>query len=837
MALLPKPDACKGCPLYGDGLGFVPDELVEGAQVMVVGQNPGEDEERGRKLLQINPYTYEPHPQAPFIGKTGYHLCNDYLPRAGLERGKNVSLGNVLRCRLKVGGKRVNDVPSGDTLQHAIAHCTRAHLRIPESTRLIVAQGAHAWAALGGPKSIREWRGYLSPDAPLNTTRQPRVNLRRPEVLVYGTVHVADTFHEPDLVFPTKQDFAKIPRLLSGEWPREHPKSHCHGEYNAEVQDWIEQATTRAPWVVVDGEWPTGSLSLLGFGYPGSSILQLSGQAISGSRGSLERLFAQKRMVYWNAKADVHKLAESLGLGWESHRLGWDDPMLLHSTLWTELDHDLEFVASIYSDYNKRKHLKYSHPLLYNAGDVADTVACAVALFSELDRTPRCRVRYEDRLAIIPHLDEAESKGIAVHPEMVDEKIAVVRARVAVARGLAQASVGYPVNVGSADQVRYELYDIQGHTPKKKKKTKAPTVDNDAIAGLRTLYLPFDPLWEEKHGVTEGYILDRIAEGADPLLEARALFSANDYVDTHYLSKLLGVGRVHHNIEQHTQDNFRWSYTNPPLATFEEELRAIFIPDPGWPWLGWDKEGIELRLIACEARSDYLIQALLEGWDLHTLTACDIWFLPYPPVLIDPVHDLRCADWRREVGWKECSDDHKTCGKSDPRRAFGKNFRYRRNYGGKPEFAMDIPGAVQLGLNADRLRAAARQMDIRDPQTAEWWRRMDADVARTRCVWDWRGSLRRLHTQNIERRQRQAYDFPMQAGTQSIMDVEFLQIKREFKDAVYFVYGAHDSNIWGIDERYVGEIEPRMVEIANSSHEINGVLMPFPASMKPLRYA
>jgi len=69
------------------------------------------------------------------------------------------------------------------------------------------------------------------------------------------------------------------------------------------------------------------------------------------------------------------------------------------------------------------------------------------------------------------------------------------------------------------------------------------------------------------------------------------------------------------------------------------------------------------------------------------------------------------------------------------------------------------------------------------------------------------------------------------------MDVEFLQIKREFKDAVYFVYGAHDSNIWGIDERYVGEIEPRMVEIANSSHEINGVLMPFPASMKPLRYA
>ena len=77
----------------------------------------------------------------------------------------------------------------------------------------------------------------------------------------------------------------------------------------------------------------------------------------------------------------------------------------------------------------------------------------------------------------------------------------------------------------------------------------------------------------------------------------------------------------------------------------------------------------------------------------------------------------------------------------------------------------------------------------------------------------------------------------MQAGTQSIMDVEFLTIKREFKDAVYFVYGAHDSNIWAIDERFVAEIEPRMVEIANSSHVVNGVTMNFPASCKPLRWA
>ena len=568
--------------------------------------------------------------------------------------------------------------------------------------------------------------------------------------------------------------------------------------------------------------------------------MQLSGDALTSDRfrEALLRLFSRTRAVYWNAQADVHRLGEDVQLGWEAHRAGWDDPMLLHSTLWTELGHDLEFVASIYSDYNKRKHLKYTAPLLYNAGDVADTISCAGALFSELERTPRCKVRYQDRLALIPHLDESETRGIAVDQSMVESKLEVIRGRVAVARGLAQAATGYPVNVGSADQVRFELYEIQGYAKKKKKKTKAPTVDNDAIASLRQGHLAFDPLAEEKEGITPEYVLARIGSGADPLLEARALYSANDYVDTHYLRPLIEVPVVHHSIAQHTQANYRWSYTKPPLATFEEELRSIFIPFPGWPWKGWDKEGIELRLIACEARSEYLIQALLENWDLHTLTACDIWFLPYPPVLIDPIHDPRCAAWRKQVGWKECSGDHKVCGKSDARRDFGKRFRYRRNYGGKPEFSMDIPGATQLGLTVQRLVAAAAQMDVRDPATAEWWRRMDASIDRPGpCVWDYRGSLRRLFDRNADRRRRQAYDFPMQAGTQSIMDVEFLTIKREFKDAVYFVYGAHDSNIWAIDERFVAEIEPRMVEIANSSHVVNGVTMNFPASCKPLRWA
>src|SRR3990167_6890881 len=77
--------ACQGCSMYQTGAQpFVPDEIVDGSEVFVLGQNPGVDECREGR---------------PFVGKTGQVMMQRYFPEAGLERGGNVSLGNVLRCR------------------------------------------------------------------------------------------------------------------------------------------------------------------------------------------------------------------------------------------------------------------------------------------------------------------------------------------------------------------------------------------------------------------------------------------------------------------------------------------------------------------------------------------------------------------------------------------------------------------------------------------------------------------------------------------------------------------------------------------------------------------
>jgi uracil-DNA glycosylase family 4 len=151
--------------MYGDGLGFVPDAIVDGP-LTILAQNPGADEEAGRRVVGWEQIGYRPTPiydactPQPLIGKTGWEMTTKFLPMTGFARDE-VSLCNVLKCRLNVNGKRTNDMPTGATLKAAVAQCTAHHLRIPSSTKVILAMGAVAANFLGCPGSISDWRGYV----------------------------------------------------------------------------------------------------------------------------------------------------------------------------------------------------------------------------------------------------------------------------------------------------------------------------------------------------------------------------------------------------------------------------------------------------------------------------------------------------------------------------------------------------------------------------------------------------------------------------------------------------------------------------------------------------
>src|SRR5678810_358808 len=120
-----KPAECLGCPWYQDGKGFVPDEGLP-ADVTILMQNPGATEVDFAK---------------PACGQAGKDMDYNFIPLAGLERGKTVTVSNVLKCRWNGS----NDLPWDSVQGLAVNHCTQVHLRVHPHTKLIIAQGKLAF--------------------------------------------------------------------------------------------------------------------------------------------------------------------------------------------------------------------------------------------------------------------------------------------------------------------------------------------------------------------------------------------------------------------------------------------------------------------------------------------------------------------------------------------------------------------------------------------------------------------------------------------------------------------------------------------------------------------
>ncbi len=440
-----KPPGCFGCPLYGDGRGYVGDELREGAAVFIVGQNPGEQEEvEGR----------------PFIGKTGQAM-EKYLRDAGLTRDE-VSVGNALRCRWRGS----NDIPH---IRDALKYCWAAHGRIPDGTRLIVSQGDYAAVTLtgetvsAGDKSTG-WRGYLRPYVGQpNHVSEPWVPVDS-DLPVLLTVHLARLFREPWYTLPTRLDWAKIPRILAGTWPRRPPRFNVEaprawpGVFAFDTEFWHEEGTapTSARLIRWSASWGTED---------GETCVVEADQAAPARVSDARR----PRVITQYAPADAHHLARLNGLRWQDEV--WDsflieDTVWKHAVLWSDHPHDLNYLGSLYSSFNRWKHLGERNPILYSGLDAVGLLEVDTALERELDADLRSREVWTsiDRPALGEFV-RAQYHGLRTHPQRVNEVVNVLQTQATEATLRAQALKGYPINLGSNQQVAHELYACEGIKP------------------------------------------------------------------------------------------------------------------------------------------------------------------------------------------------------------------------------------------------------------------------------------------------------------------------------------------------------------------------------------
>ena len=98
------------------------------------------------------------------------------------------------------------------------------------------------------------------------------------------------------------------------------------------------------------------------------------------------------------------------------------------------------------------------------------------------------------------------------------------------------------------------------------------------------------------------------------------------------------TGRVHTSFNQTGAATGRLSSSNPNLQNIPirtelgREIRAAFIPRDGWKLLVADYSQIELRLLAHFSGDPLLLDAFLNGEDIHTRTAAEV--LGVPPLMV-----------------------------------------------------------------------------------------------------------------------------------------------------------------------------------------------------------
>jgi uracil-DNA glycosylase len=560
--LLAKPESCQGCPFYADGLGFVPDEIHEGATVSILAQNPGANEESGQRIIGWEKVSYgafskkvaltETVAPSPMIGPTGHMMDTQFLPLAGLTRGKDVNVLNVLKCRWSVDGVKTDKLPKGKVLQEAVQHCTMQHLTIPPNTKLIVAQGDLAWeyaSQNAGPllgKGDEEdaggkWRGFLAPN--------PRMGIP-----TLGVVHLAFLLRKRRYWVPSMRDWAKVKLILSGEWPKPLPPLLTEDDREG-YREWLRGAF-HAGYIVVDTEFDrdTRVLSLVGLGYCATqddqgrtsldAIRTFQYRWFEGTWRAefikdFSQLAAEVPIVFWNAFADIPVIKQNMGIPYEAYKQ-IEDPMLAHSVLWSEYPHDLEFVDSTTGWFPKLKHLSKSNPVLYNQGDLLATVCAWESIKKEFANDKASEEVYRTQLLRLyrPRF-QAKDDGIFVNKEEVINKYATYGTIAQEAEKIAQAYCGYPINLDSPDQLSRWLYEFEGLPVQKDKDTKKPTIGEDAIAVLRRGCADFDPE-TEKSGLTVDQIESRINDlDAHPLLEARAAFASADQIVSMYLIPMI----------------------------------------------------------------------------------------------------------------------------------------------------------------------------------------------------------------------------------------------------------------------------------------------------------
>ena len=839
-----KPNSCQGCPFFQHGLGFIPPEPSAcGSPILVVGEHPSSDDVRGIHYTGYDDkgsaITESGRP-GPFRGFRGHKL-----KQLGYE---GIHKDHVIRCQPPRGY-------TNGALRQATLHCAKAHQVIPEGVELIIAHGDIAWDAYLDQydeyytnkqdrddrfHALWEWRGFLEP------------HHRVTDIPVYGVQDLQSTAFDKVARYTAKIDWAKIPSILDKSWPIPEPKEVINVTRVTTTES-IDEFFSRylshtiTP-LVIDTEYTIKDrfLRLFGCGYHTTTgreyYLQLywsnSQNPDAPRKVVLDHLFAlinatnHQGFLLQNAAADW----PVLDYNWRAYGTwGWpmnyEDSMLMHAKVESELPHGLWFLESIYSRRQKKKHLARTDELTYHLGDLSTTLDVYNGVKAQMDEGMWHVYEAQDKL-VLPLVQHSLQNGIRVNHNKVAPVYEMLKEHMAHAVNLAQIYVGRGehFNLNSDTQCKEWIYEVERYDVIKNRKTRKSTIDGDALLKLRQKFAKEENALEvldEDEQWTPEILESRIFEGeCHPLFECKAAFNWYEDKVAKYIRKQLfdkdnhKLLRVYPHISIHAQATGRHSTTAPPLAQWPDALQDLLTPDPGDMWLGGDYAAQEVWLYTALINDTATLELLQNGYDTHTLSLCDFFDFDYPPTFRAPYEAPENQAWRDKYGLHHSKN---------PYRAWAKAGDFSLRYLKREDQMHLIPGSRSLGVDAERGLSACQRFLGKRPALKSY----RDGLAGTRPTQSrtFSGRVRKLNATG-PKLLREFVNSPIQGGGADLLNYTIIRACSLAPKVIQYVYGVHDSFYFRIPLDREEELVPMIQAKLAEPYDVYGHQISFPIEWK-----
>jgi len=329
-----------------------------------------------------------------------------------------------------------------------------------------------------------------------------------------------------------------------------------------------------------------------------------------------------------NMKYDWQMLAQQ-GV----HMQPCDDTMLMSYVLdGSSHSHSMDNLSAQYLDHKPIKfeevagkgkkqvtfdHVSIDKALDYAAEDAEITLRLHKILKPRIAREKMAYVYEEIERPLIPIIAKMELDGIRVNPMILSEMSHGFSKRLIDLEAKIHALAGTQFNIASPKQIGEVLFDHMGLEGGKKTKTGQWSTDVKALEDL----------------ASQGH------EIVQKILEHRGLSKLKStYTDALQDQINPATGRVHTSFNMVGTSTGRLASSEPnlqniPIRTDEgRHIRKAFIASEGHTLLCVDYSQVELRLAAEMAKVTALIQAFKEGVDIHTLTASQVFGVPFDDV-------------------------------------------------------------------------------------------------------------------------------------------------------------------------------------------------------------